>query len=68
MAKMKRQFYELCEDFKLINTQDHFRVNCLIDAVTSPVTHRFTAMNTLTEKRSSQYFSQVLSSASESDT
>ena len=68
MAKMKRQFDELCEDSKLINPQDHFRVNCLIDAVTSPVTQRFTAMNTLTEKRSSQYFPQVLSSASESDT
>ena len=47
-GKTKRHFDDLCEDSRLSNPEDRFRVSVyyrLIDTVTSQLSRRFTAMN-----------------------
>jgi hypothetical protein len=67
VAKKKRHFDELAEDSRLINAEQRFRItvfNCLIDTVTTQVTQRFTAMNSVITKFS-VIFPTTLSSAHE---
>jgi len=67
VARKKRHFDELAEDSRLINAEQRFRItvfNCLIDTVTTQVTPRFTAMNSLITKVSI-IFPNTLSSVPE---